>query len=274
MRDLILQSLQKSIKAYPELLDHLKGTASWIGAVYAYKAGEAPDDELRKKDERRLTRKLESFFEGQLARIIASIEEQFKSFQPGFWDDEEQWMWNEMSEDFVGILIHGTNGGINALPENVLPLVDRDIINMAMIDFARKYRNEWLFKITETSRAFVEKSIQEWLVSGKPLNDLVKALANPDVGMFNKLRAERIAVTETTRLFAMGNKMAWEQTGYVEEFRWMTANDERVCEICGPNDNKLFPLSQLADLIPAHVNCRYYSLPVVNVDRVIEQIEW
>ena len=216
--------------------------------MYAYKLGEAPDDELRLKDERRLTRALTLYFEGQLARIIASLEEQYKSFQPGFWDDEWQEMWEEMSEDFVGILIHGTVGGINALPDNVAPLVNRDAINMALIDFARQYRNEWLFKINETSRKFVEKSIQEWLASGRPLNDLVRSLSNPDTGMFNKLRAERIATTEVTRLFAMGNKAAWEQVGYVDQFRWMTANDERVCEICGPNDNKLFPLSELADL--------------------------
>ena len=53
MKDLILQSIHKSVKAYPELLARLKGSARWIGEVYAYKLGEAPDDELRKKGERR-----------------------------------------------------------------------------------------------------------------------------------------------------------------------------------------------------------------------------
>ena len=273
MKDLILQSIHKSVKAYPELLARLRGSARWIGEVYAYKLGEAPDDELRLKDERRLTRALTLYFEGQLARIIASLEEQYKSFQPGFWDDEWQEMWEEMSEDFVGILIHGTVGGINALPDNVAPLVNRDAINMALIDFAKQYRNEWLFKINETSRTFVEKSIQEWLASGRPLNDLVRSLSNPDTGMFNKLRAERIATTEVTRLFAMGHKAAWEQTGYVKEFRYMTANDERVCEICGPRHNKVFPLSELPDLIPAHVNCRCYSQPVVSVEQFGSELE-
>ena len=39
-----------------------------------------------------------------------------KGIQPGFWDEEETRLWAEMGEDFVGVLIHGVEGGIDLLP--------------------------------------------------------------------------------------------------------------------------------------------------------------
>jgi SPP1 gp7 family putative phage head morphogenesis protein len=82
--------------------------------------------------------------------------------------------------------------------------------------------------------------------------------------MFGKVRAARIAATEVTRLRAKANQIAWDDSGVVVDFRWSTAMDDLVCEICAPREGQLFPLSQMDSLLPAHVNCRCVGRPVVD----------
>lgn len=41
-----------------------------------------------------------------------------------------------------------------------------------------------------------------------------------------------------------------------EEVVWVTANDEKVCEICGALEGVYFKLEDAEGLLPAHVNCR------------------
>jgi hypothetical protein len=43
-----------------------------------------------------------------------------------------------------------------------------------------------------------------------------------------------IASTEVTRAYAQAQIQAWQATGVVRSMQWTTANDERVCPICGP----------------------------------------
>lgn len=270
MKDLILEALRESVKRYPEVVQHLQGDAKWMAQVFAYKVGEAPDDDVRRKDERRLERAFGEFFEMQLERLLKQIKREFKSFQPSFWDDEERLMWEAMSEEFVGIIIHGTQGGLSLLGANA-SLVNQQMINSALIEYARLYRNEWLHHISETTRKTVGDIITNWLQTGDPISELVKTLSNPELGLFSKARAKRVAVTEVTRLHAMGNEIAWKESGTVDQFNWMTAADGLVCDRCKIAQSKgPYPLNQLSALIPDHVNCRCWGQPIVNLDKVEE----
>lgn len=272
MKDLVLDALRESVKRYPEVVQHLQGDAKWMAQVFSFKVGEAPDDDVRRKDERRLTGKIAEYLAGLLARVIKQLKKDYKSFQPSFWEEEEREMWDDLSEYFTGIIIHGANGAVEQLTSG--HAVDKDKINLSIIHFARKYRNEWLSKITESSRSYVEQAITNWQLSGDPLSELIKTLSNPETGMFSKIRAERIAVTEVTRLYSMGNKLAWEEAGYIKEFTWHTAMDDLVCEICGPNDGKQFALQDMDALIPAHVNCRCWGTPIVDTELVRQGYDW
>lgn len=270
VKDLILQSLRESVKRYPDVKPLLRGDARWIAEVYTYKVGEAPDDDVRRKDERRLELRLREFLEGQLERLLKQVKDEFKSFQPSFWDEEERLLWEFLSNEFVGIIIHGTQGGLGLLGANA-SLVNQQMINSALIEYARLYRNEWLHAITETTRKTVADIITNWLQTGDPLSELVKTLSNPELGLFSKVRAKRIAVTEVTRLHAMGNEIAWKESGTVDQFNWMTAADGLVCDRCKLMQKKgPYPLDQLSKLIPDHVNCRCWGQPIVNLDKVEE----
>lgn len=269
-RELILDALRETVKRYPDIKPYLKGGARWVADFYAYKVGEAPDDEIRRKDERLLERLLSDFFTGQLERIIKRVKKEFKAFEPSFWDDEFSMLWEELGADFVGIMMHGVHGGLGQLPG---VQVDMDKMSIDLIRWGRQYRDKWLSLIEETSRKYVEEHILTWQLSGDPLSMLIKALQDDSGGMFTKARAKRIAVTEVTRLHAFGNQAAWEEAGDVKQWKWMTARDELVCKKCRDgNAGGPYPLSQLSDLLPAHVNCRCWAQPIVDISNLEEEI--
>ncbi|GAH83549.1 unnamed protein product, partial [marine sediment metagenome] len=78
---------------------------------------------------------------------------------------------------------------------------------------------------------------------------------------FGKARSAAIAITETTRAMAAASDALQADLaaqGVQTVQRWLTAEDERVCPVCGPLDHTTedtwraaFPSGP-----PAHVNCR------------------
>jgi len=142
--------------------------------------------------------------------------------------------------------------------------VDWALVNRSAVEWAETYSYELASGITETSRLFLQEALSEWIQSGAPLDDLETKLAP----MFGPVRAEMIAVTEVTRAFAQGNIAAWRASGVVDGIRWRTAEDDIVCDICSG-------LAEQTDTLdgdfdgqgppPAHVNCRCWLVPVVNV---------
>jgi len=184
------------------------------------------------------------------------------ALSPEFWDNEDKLMWEALSADYARMLRNGALGGVAALPASAQAFVSWDLINQWAMEYARQYRFEWIRGINRSTRDYISTAITDWIESGARLQSLEDVLKLK----FNDARAEMIASTETTRLYAKGNKLAWDSTGVIEEFRWMTAVDERVCEICGPNHNQTFPLSQMDELIPAHPRCRCWGQPVVSTE--------
>lgn len=79
--------------------------------------------------------------------------------------------------------------------------------------------------------------------------------------VYGESRAERIAVTETTTAISMGEDLGAEAAkgvGYLSLAVWATAQDDRVCNTCGPL-NGLPEAAWRADYPdgpPAHVHCR------------------
>jgi len=191
------------------------------------------------------------------------------ALSPEFWHDEDIRMWEALSADYARILRHGASGGVAALPASAQAFANWDLINQWALEYARQYRFEWVQGINQTTREYISTAITDWIESGARLQSLEDVLKLK----FTDVRAEMIASTEVTRLYAKGNKLAWESTGVVEEFRWMTAVDERVCDICGPRHNQTFPLSQLDILIPAHPRCRCWGQPVVSIEALGRELD-
>lgn len=264
MKSLILDTLQKSVKELPDLLPYLKGDAALYGVVWSYKTGEAPDDKVRLKDEKELSELLQVFFGEQQERIIKELKKEFGTksiFDNNFWINEASALWNKVAGKMAEVLNHGLQGALKLIPQSVVNRIGLGKLQSELLRRAMDYRTEWISTINKNTMESIWKSVEAWQKTGDPVTSLVDVLKKMG---FSETRAKMIATTETTRLNALAHQIAYKESGVVTKFRWMTANDELVCKICGPNHGQIFPLESLHNLIPAHPNCRCYDEPVID----------
>ena len=91
--------------------------------------------------------------------------------------------------------------------------------------------------------------------------------------VFGRGRAERIAITETTRMAEIAEKAGMEvlrTSGIAVSREWVTESDERVCNICGPLHglpDHLWP-SSFKNGPPAHVRCRCVAR-IIGLDELL-----
>lgn len=181
-------------------------------------------------------------------------------YQQSFWDDEAGDAWDDVAETLIEIYFSGLDGGVNALPPDLRVFVDWDLVNVNALDFAKRYKYDWIKRINDTTRTQTQKAVSDWIQSGAPLPALERALEP----VFGPVRAAMIASTEVTRVFSEANRAAFESTGLVDQVRWNTAQDDLVCPICAPRDGKLYPVGATSEAPPAHVRCRCWVQPVVS----------
>lgn len=147
------------------------------------------------------------------------------------------------------------------------------LINEAVRLWAQQYAALLVRGITQTTRTAVQAAIVAWIESGEHIDALVGSMAT----ILSPERARMIAVTETTRAYAEGNRRAWQETG-ATGMQWMTVQDELVCDICGELAGQRVGITeqfgyegrpgggdivQFAGVPPAHPNCRCYLQPVI-----------
>jgi SPP1 gp7 family putative phage head morphogenesis protein len=191
--------------------------------------------------------------------------------QLSYWDDEAALLWDALDELLIVAIMEGVEGGIDLLPPALRVLVDFDYVNDHVINFARAYRFDWIRKINDTTRTQIGQLISDWLQSGDPLSVLESQMSP----IFGKVRAEMIASTEVTRVYAVANQIAWESTGVVESVRWNTAEDELVCPVCGPLADSTIGIGDIDAFPPAHPRCRCWITPIVSeqsLERRFEEI--
>jgi SPP1 gp7 family putative phage head morphogenesis protein len=180
-------------------------------------------------------------------------------------------MWDAVAPTSLDIFFAGGVGGHDLLSPSAQVLVNWDVFNQSAIDWLNKWRfSGALNDIQGHTRDTAIKYIQDWVRAGDPLPLLEKKLST----LFDKRRAQTIARTEVTRMYAEGNIAAWKSTGYVTQKRWNTARDERVCPICGPLDGMIVQIDSNGFTTepgglgitapPAHPNCRCWLTPVVS----------
>ena len=169
-----------------------------------------------------------------------------------------------------------TQGAENGLAALQVDLdISWDLVNEGARQWAEAYTYELVTGITETSRAALQEAVSEWISSGKPLDELIRAL--DESGLWGPVRSEMIAVTEVTRSFAEGNLIGWRESGVVDGKRWATAADDKVCPICngvtgfGGTEASLDGTFTSRDGVheaqapPAHIRCRCWLKPIVSV---------
>lgn len=190
-------------------------------------------------------------------------------FDSQFWEDAADEMYEDLLPLFLGALASGMDGGIDALPPNIQPLVDPTRFNEAALRYSQQYRYGFIKDITETSRRQVQEAMGDWIRSGQSLDVLENQIAM----IFGEARAANIAATETTRVFALGNQAAFETTGFIDQMEIRNAADDAVCPICSPLGGTHIGIGDIDALPPFHVNCRCWVQPVVSLEKVNEQLD-
>jgi hypothetical protein len=132
-------------------------------------------------------------------------------------------------------------------------------INVAAWAWANQYSYELVSGINATTQALVSQVTAQFIATpGMTVGDIVAALETT----FGPIRAQMIAVTETTRAYSQANRITQamlREMGVETVLIWQTEKDDKVCELCGPLDG--LPETEWggAGEPPAHVNCRCWT---------------
>lgn len=110
-----------------------------------------------------------------------------------------------------------------------------------------------------TSEAQIARVVADWIRQGGTQADLVRMAR----GVWDDRRAAVEAVTEVTRVYAQANRLAWEASGIVRAYRFVTVHDGRICPTCQTLSGTEAPIRDPSLLPPRHYRCRCYVVPVL-----------
>jgi HK97 family phage portal protein len=135
--------------------------------------------------------------------------------------------------------------------------LDYDDLLLDATSWAQSYTYDLVKGITEKTVAQLQAIIGQ-VTQGQLAPTDAELLLAP---LFGDVRAGMIATTEVTRALSQATEIYTKQlreAGHKIVVRWLTEEDERVCDICGPLDHKLEDVWREVspDGPPAHVNCR------------------
>lgn len=136
----------------------------------------------------------------------------------------------------------------------------------------------------KTTARLLKTALNQGITEGEGLADLTKRVA--EIYEFSDTsRAKAVAHTESFYIANKGNLEAYRQSGVVKAHRWYTAEDERVCPWCEPQNGKIVDVDdnffakgetligsdgkplrldyRSIDVPPLHTNCRCFIRPEV-----------
>lgn len=248
MKDLILDALRESVKRYPDIVQHLEGKAALIIANDEQAVKGVID---RGELERRLMRVISSSQRAELKKLLDYLGDppDLNRVPAEFWRNG----WRSMRRVVEPILVDIFMDYAEAAMVRVGIGVEWTIINTRAANWVREFSENVLWKLFERNYEGVSELVPQYFEQGWTSKELARELER----YYSTVRAEMIAVTETTRAAVEGERVYVEQleaeTGRKMIPIWLTANDERVCPICGPKHEK--PITD-NEFPPAHPRCR------------------
>lgn len=190
--------------------------------------------------------------------------------QAAFWSDEDERLGASLLPAIREVAAERAAVAAvrSGLPANVFSLINQDVLDWVDDYYTNADGDENAFgslpSLNLTARTRFALYFSEWQtgeLGGRP--DGLPQLINALTPVFGPVRAESIAVTETTRIFVQSQRLVEARNPRTVAFRWLTAADERVCPICGPRHGQVRRKEQGyegAD-IPAHTRCRCDETP-------------
>jgi len=223
-----------------------------VGVVDAFLFLKA-QPETRDQIERRLRKKLDTIMSKWNPRVASAVR---RGEQPDY-----DRIFEEMRAAIQPEVTALTTTEALRLSVDTGIVFDPAVINADAVEWARTYTYDLVTGITDTERKLVRQVERTFFETpGMTQGDLERLLGHA----FGPVRAEMIAVTETTRAAAEGTNEAQRllnETGYPMIRVWSTANDDLVCPICGPLNGQPESVwsGEFGRGPPAHPRCRCSS---------------
>lgn len=134
----------------------------------------------------------------------------------------------------------------------------------------------------DTTADLLKQKLNDGIAAGDDVTKLAESI-NEVYAYSDSVRALMVAKTETVYIANEGSREAYKQSGIVKSTRWYTAEDELVCEWCGPQNGKVIGINEVffnkgetltsaegntmstdyraIDVPPLHPNCRCLIRP-------------
>lgn len=219
--------------------------------------------ELANRDEieRKLARVVGRGLHGELERLLGFLGDppNLNNIPHDYWQNG----WRSIQKDVEPILAGVFVQQALALMTYTGFSVDWDLVNRDASNWARQNTERVLNEMWRNRHDAVDdllnrypgvgEAVAESFEQGLTLGELRARLES----YYGPVRAEMIAITETTRAAVEGERAMvaeiMKDSGIEMIPIWLTSNDERVCRICGPKHDK--PIED-GNYPPAHPNCR------------------
>ena len=146
--------------------------------------------------------------------------------------------------------------------------INLDLVNQEVLDFAGQYTNEWWERTSFTTQNALRSAITDNIATGAPLRVLERNLEP----LFGRARARVIAATETTRMYAEGNRRAYKSAG-IQRVEFQTVRDARVDPLCDALQGWQLDIDDKSNFPPIHPRCRCWIAPVTAKGEVLTRAE-
>lgn len=205
----------------------------------------------RSEIERKLARVIAKDLRGELDKLMGYLGDppDLSRVPAEYWNNGWRGIQKDVEPILVATFIQQAEAAMNTMGVGV----DWAVVNTTAANWARNHSAEVLQQLFNRTYEGVSATVPQYFEQGWGIRELRTALER----WHSPLRAGMIAVTETTRAAVEGERAYVDQlqkeTGAGMVPIWMTANDDRVCPICGPRDEK--PITN-GKYPPAHPRCR------------------
>lgn len=248
-------------------------TLAWGGERTVYplgatltKRGEAdtpPDENQRAAARTRLERAIRRALGAHADRVIAALRSatdgDIATVLTALWPAEASTIARDVLLAYDAAVAAGMQAAAAQLPAQA----DWGMANADALRLARERAQRYGEMAAHTSEGHVAQLVADWVETGGTLPDLI-ARAEAVTAMWGGDRVDVAVITEVTDLFAQANRQAWAASGLVTGYRVETAEDERVCPICGPRQGQVYPIDDTTNLPPYHGRCRCWIVPEVD----------
>jgi len=239
---------------------------SFVEAASGSKERAGPFEDERIKAERKLRLAVEKAFRNIFTNIKKRLRREGRkeiAFKGRSDVPNDEAFWSLQKTEFMAALGDQPQALLQEGVQQASDLglaVGFDVVNQQVLDLSATYTDQWWEQLSGTTRRGMRRAVQTHIDEGTPLKTLVKDLEP----LFGKKRAKLIAATEVTRLYTEGNRVAFEDSGAVDQVKWQTVKDAVVDPDCEALQGQQWPLGQNPVSPPLHPNCRCWLAPVVD----------